>query len=360
MVALRPSEIDGFLARFDPESDPAVDAILVHGPDGGLVAERLGALLARAAPDPGDPFMVSEFDEAELVRAPGRLAEELAALALGSGRRTVVVRAATGAAGEHIAAALGEPRAAILLVAAGDLRPTTALRKAFERAPGAVAIACYRDDERALSRLIDEVLGEFGQTIEADARAALCARLGADRLASRGEIGKLALYAGPGACITLCDIAEISADASGATLDRLVDAMGEGDAAALEAELARALEAGTAPGQLMRAALSHLALLHRLTGEFGGSGGALQGALAKQRPPIHFLRRDSVARQLRRWSEQSLRRALELAGEGERASRGDQALARSAAARALLQITLLGAGQSGQRPARRQAGRGQR
>jgi DNA polymerase-3 subunit delta len=92
-------------------------------------------------------------------------------------------------------------------------------------------------------------------------------------------------------------------------------------------------------------------MLHRLTGEIGG-GGALQGVLARQRPPIHFLRRDTIAHQLQRWGEAQLRRALEIAGEGERASRGDQALGLSAAARALLQIALLGSGRPRRRAAR--------
>jgi DNA polymerase-3 subunit delta len=336
VVAVGSRDVDGFIAR----PDPGIDAVLIYGPDQGLVSERLARLLAHFADDPADPFVVSHLDEAEILRAPGRLAEEVGGLALGPGRRTVVVRGAGGAGASAIAEVLGAGRAAVLLVAAGDLRSGSALRKAFESSDGAAALPCYADDERAIVRLIDQVLAELGQTIESDARAALASRLGADRLASRGEIEKLSLFAGPGARITVADVEAVSADASQTTLDQVVDAIADGDPARLEIRLARAFESGTAPGQVMRAVLLHLQALHRIASDMA-LGARADEAIGRVRPPIHFQRRDGFARQLRRWREAELRRAMEVASEGERASRGDQGLAATAVARALLQIAVL-------------------
>ncbi len=336
MVALKARDVDDFLIA----PPTAINAILVYGPDRGLVTERLGVLLSHFATDPNDPFSVSQLNDAELAKTPARLAEELGGLCFGTNRRTVVVRASGGASADVIVAALEDQSAAILLVGAGDLKPRSAVRKAFEAAPNAAALPCYHDDDRSLVKLIDQVLAEFDQTMEPEARSNLRDRLGSDRLASRGEIEKLALYAGPGAHITAVDVDAICSDVSRETLDQLVDAVGEGDPPALERLLGKARETGTASGQLMRAVLSHMQTLHRLSNQIT-RGEALSAVIGRMRPPVHFTRRDSLTRQLRLWREPLLRRALELAAEGERASRGDQALSAVAVARSLLQITML-------------------
>ena len=61
-------------------------------------------------------------------------------------------------------------------------------------------------------------------TIAPDARAALVALLGGDRLASRSEIRKLALYAHGKDRVELADVMAVVADASALALDGVLDA----------------------------------------------------------------------------------------------------------------------------------------
>ncbi|HQF72043.1 MAG TPA: site-2 protease family protein, partial [Promineifilum sp.] len=56
-------------------------------------------------------------------------------------------------------------------------------------------IACFADAARDLDKLIDEEVKASGLSMASDARAALRALIGGDRLASRGEVQKLMLYA---------------------------------------------------------------------------------------------------------------------------------------------------------------------
>lgn len=331
MVALKGQAIGRFMAN----PDPKISAILVYGPDRGLVAERARALLARLADDPDDPFSVSILDEAEIAREPDRLSEELNAVAFGGGRRTVTLRLSGGAPPASVAASVSGPRAAALIVEAGDLRPSSPLRKAFEAARDAAALPCYADDDRSLGQLIDDSLRDAGQTISADARDALLSRLGADRLASRGEIEKLSLYAGAGANITLEDVDAATADAGELTLDALIDAVGESDPASAEREFARAAEAGMAPAQILSASIRHFVRLHELS-----RAGAPDAAVASARPPVHFRRKDSLVRQLRRWSEPEIRRGLGLLAEAECESRIGPVPA-ATTSRVLLQLSLL-------------------
>ncbi len=176
---------------------PAVRAVLVYGPDAGLVSERVVALVTAVAGDLADPFRVADFSARDLLDDPARLADEAAAQSLTGGRRAVRLRQAGDDLAplflEFLATATGD---SLIVVEAGDLPARSALRKAFERAKAGAALPCYRDDARSLGAVIRETLREFGQEATPDALAYLSAHLGGDRQLSRRELEKLALYKG--------------------------------------------------------------------------------------------------------------------------------------------------------------------
>src|SRR5262249_21944065 len=221
MVALKSSEIDRFVAR----PDPARPVVLVFGPDAGLVRERTEALVRASVDDPKDPFQLARLDGDELAGEPTRLVEEANTIPLFGGRRAVWVKAGSRnfapAVEALIAAAPPECR---VVIEAGDLRRNAPLRALCERAKNAVTLPCYADAERDLLRLIDDEMRQAGLAIAPEARAALVPLLGGDRLASRQEIHKLALFARGKARVELDDVVAVVADASTLGLDDLVDA----------------------------------------------------------------------------------------------------------------------------------------
>jgi len=73
-MKLPPSRIAGFLQR----PDPAIRAILLYGPDEGLVRERAEAAARSVCPDLKDPFRVADLAAAVLAADPARLADEAA------------------------------------------------------------------------------------------------------------------------------------------------------------------------------------------------------------------------------------------------------------------------------------------
>ena len=155
MVALKGSDIDGFVARPDPGRPVA----LVFGPDAGLVRERAEALVRASVDDPKDPFQLARLDGDDLAGAPMRLIEEANTVPLFGGRRAVWVKAG----GRNIAPAV-EPLLASpapdcrVVIEAGDLKRSAPLRAICERSKHAVALPCYPDAERDLVRLIDTEL----------------------------------------------------------------------------------------------------------------------------------------------------------------------------------------------------------
>ncbi|HYC13217.1 MAG TPA: DNA polymerase III subunit delta, partial [Stellaceae bacterium] len=58
-MKLTGQRIEGFVTGFIAKPDPKVRAILVYGPDAGLVRERGEALAKAVAQDLDDPFRVA-------------------------------------------------------------------------------------------------------------------------------------------------------------------------------------------------------------------------------------------------------------------------------------------------------------
>ena len=89
-MKLAPARVAAFLRR----PDPAIRAILLYGPDAGLVRERADVLARSVCADLADPFRIADLNGAVLAADPARLADEAAQLSLIGGRRVVRVRAA--------------------------------------------------------------------------------------------------------------------------------------------------------------------------------------------------------------------------------------------------------------------------
>jgi DNA polymerase-3 subunit delta len=283
MVALKGADIDKFVAR----PDPTRPIVLVFGPDAGLVHERADALVRASVDDPKDPFQLARLDGDELASEPTRLVEEANTIPLFGGRRAVWVRAG----GRNFAPAVEALLAATspdcrVVIEAGDLKRSAPLRALCERAKNAVALPCYADAERDLVRLIDDEMRDADLAISPEARAALVPLLGGDRLASRHEVRKLALFARGKPRVELDDVMAVVADASSLALDGLVDAAFAGRTSELEIQFGKARTAGTAPALSSR---QRCARWHSCTGRGLRSRTALPSAKRLQASSRSFI-----------------------------------------------------------------------
>jgi DNA polymerase III subunit delta len=312
-VRLAPSRITEFLQRPDPE----IRAVLLYGPDEGLVRERAETVARSVCPDLKDPFRVADLMAAVLAADPARLADEAAQLSLTGGRRVVRVRGAGDGLAKLFAVFLeSTPGEALVIVEAGELPSRSALRRAFEAARPAVAIGCYPDTPRELAAVIRETLAAHRVTASRDAGQFLVERLGGDRLLTRSELEKLALYAGEGGRVELEDARLSVSDTAALELDDAVIAAAEGDAARVERVLGRVFQQGESPVSIIRALLRHLHRLHVLTARLSG-GANIDEVLRTARPPIFFKQEDSFRRQFGLWSEAGLRPQLDRIAKAE-------------------------------------------
>jgi DNA polymerase-3 subunit delta len=334
MVELKGSDLERFIARPDPERP----VVLVYGPDSGLVRERTAALIAAAVDNPADPFQLARLEGDDLAAEPTRLIEEASTIPLFGGRRAVLVKAGgrnfTPAVETLLAISLPDCR---VVIEAGELRKSAPLRALCERARRAVALPCYPDDERALLRLIEAEMRSAGLKVSPDARAALIPLLGGDRLASRHELGKLALFARGKSVVEIEDVIAVVADASMLALDALLDAAFCGRAGEVEVQLGKARTAGTAPGTILWAAQRQVAQLHkaRLAVENGASvAEAASGSFFRSSHQA------AIEGALRIWTAARLQRAMAQLAEAVLESRRQASLAAVIAQRTLLSLAL--------------------
>jgi len=296
---------------------PAVRAILLYGPDSGLVRERADGLVRGIVDDLADPFRVAEIAAASLRDDPARLADEAAAMSLTGGRRAVRLRDATDSLADMVESFLAHATGdALVVVEAGNLPSRSKLRKLFESADAAAAVACYADEGRALQTVIRDTLGARRIAVSADAMAYLLANLGGDRMVSRTELEKLALYVGDGNEATLADAAATVGDSAAMTLEDLAFAAAGGDLTGLARALDRVWREGAAPITVLRGCARHVQRLHLVAGHLA-EGKSADAAMKSLRPPVFFKQDDAFRAQLRRWPLPALGAALVRLTEAE-------------------------------------------
>jgi DNA polymerase-3 subunit delta len=303
--------------RYAASPPAGMVAALIFGPDQGLVRERAERMAKTVVADLCDAFQVSELDEAVLNADPARLSDEAAAISMMGGRRVVRVRGAGNGLAKVFESFLDDPKGDALVVAeAGDLNKTSPLRKLFESAKNAAAIACYADTPRDLAGVVRDAMKAEGLSIAADAIEEAVSRLGSDRGITRRELEKLALYAKDQGKVSVEDVRAVMGDEAEARSEEACDAAGEGDWPKLDLALSRLWAEDTSPIAIIRVAIGHFQRL-AMAKAFTDRGEPLDAAIKRMRPPIHFLRTSSFRMQISRWSEERLKDALDLLLETE-------------------------------------------
>lgn len=352
-MIIKPRAVSGFLAN----PNPAARAILVFGRDEGLVREHIETLMDTVVDDRRDPFRVADLRADSLKDDPARLADEAASISMTGGRRVIRVRAATNAhAGLFGDFLVNPPGDALVVVEGGDLAKGAALRKTFEGAQNGVALPCYGDEGVDLEHMIADHLQErHGLRADSGAVAFLAESLGSDRMLTRQELDKLALYKGPGhpdpagspgdRTITLEDAQEAVGDSAAVQLDQIVFAAAGGDLPVLDRALARHLTAGESPIPVLRALSRHLERLQFVRAATD-QGQPLNGVLKTLRPPVFFKQEKAFTRQARLWSGELLKTALQITLDAEIDCKSTGLPAETVCGRALLRIAVAARGRS--------------
>ncbi len=274
-----------------------------------------------------DPFAVIRMEADEIDADPAKLADEARTISMFGGERLIWIKNAGGQ--KKLAEAVKllatePPRETYILVEAGDLKKGVGLRGAVENAPAGMALPCYSDDARGIDGVIDDVLAEWKIQITMDGRQLLRASLGGDRLATRGELEKLCLYARGKERIDIDDVREAVGDVAGlfeTTFDRVV-------------------KSGTAPFLVLNTAARQFQQIQTLRHIADTERKSASVVVASARPPVFFNRKKLIENTVSRWNAESLSRVMERLQRAVLESRQNAALAVPIIRQCLLAISV--------------------
>ena len=305
-MKVAPRQIQSFLS-----SIPApIRATLLHGSDIGLIGERARMIASHFSDDLDDVFSVTRFDGETLTSDPAALGDAAEALAMTADCRLVLVRGRGGEMLESCKLALSRNlENAFIIVEATETTTRHALVKLFETSKLAAAIGCYPDEARDIGALLGEVLAQDNISISEDARAAAITRLGGDRAATRREIEKLALLAGPGGSLNFEDVSIALGDSATLAISDIAMAAADGRVDALERAIDKAWSEQQATVTVLRGSQTYFRQLLQAARAMQ-TGGSAQQAVRSLRPPVHFRLQDRLTSQLRHWSPQALMDAV--------------------------------------------------
>ncbi len=327
---------------FFKKPDTSKAAILLFGPDAMRISLRRKALVDGLLGPNGDEEMrLSRVDSSDLRKSPAELLDAQKAIGFFPGQRVVLVEGLTDATTKSVETALQDwqPGDAILVATAGQLNARSKLRKAFEGARNAYAIAIYADPpDRAeietilakakLTNISPEAMsdiitlgqaldpGDFAQTVE-----------------------KISLYTlNQTEPVSVEDVTNCAPAISDAALDDVIREMADGRSDCIVPQMQKLAGQGVNPTTLCIAATRHFRQLHMAA----SSGDSPENALSRMRPPVFGPRRDQMTRQIRSWGVQRLETALAVLMETDlmlRSSRPVPAFA--ATERSFIRISML-------------------
>lgn len=330
---MKPKSPDAFIKAIPKE----IRAVLIYGPDQGLVRERADLVGKSIVSDLSDPFNVSDINPDRLVEDKALLMDEMCAQSLMGGRRLVRLKGATDYAAPAILAVLNDPPRTdtLLLVEGGELRPTSkGLRDLFEKSDLAAALACYEATQQDLVKFASEQFRAAGVSITQDGNALLASLLASDRGVARGEVEKLILYAGKGGKLDYDDVAASIGNSATLNFDAAGWAAASGNFAELDRALDRLFAEGTATIAILRSAQRHFLRLYEVV----GSSDPVSMAVKSLRPPIFWKDEDRFRAQAENWRlnriEDALQKLLQAELDCKRTGTRDQLMC----SRALMSI----------------------
>ncbi|MDA0260575.1 MAG: DNA polymerase III subunit delta [Proteobacteria bacterium] len=327
--------IDDFVRAPDDESRAA----LVYGPDEGLVRERALGLVKVIAEDANDPFRVVEMTSAKVEQDGAALADEAAAISMLGGRRVIRIRDATDRLSSLMGSFLEDPPGdAFIVLEAAELSARSSLRRLFETAANAAALACYADEGAVLGEFIRETLIGLGVEADHDAINFLESVCGSDRQLTRRELEKVALYVGrDGGQLTVEMARNCVGDSSVLVQEDIAFAAGMGDQARLDRALRRYFSEGGSAVGVLRVVASHINRLQRVVGTVD-QGQSIAHAISGLRPPVFFKRQDEFRRQAGVWTQERLTTAQKIVLDTELKCKTTGIPDRTVCARALMQV----------------------
>lgn len=293
-------------------------AALVFGTDAGVIQETAEQIALQIVPSLKDDFNVVKVFPAQLKDHPSLLTDEGNALSFMGGRKLIWLKEADAHAAQAVADFTQFIKTdAFLLVTAGNLTKSAALRVQSEENAHVLAVACYADDEKALRNNVLTKLKNDGYVINSETLTLLCRRMNENRLTVKSELDKLITYLGNRKTVTNADVDAVISVTASANIDALCAQAADIQFEKTDFLCRQLLQAGETPVALIRYLMSYfnnLLLGVRLIQK----NTPLESVFKKILKPYQFNQKETLARQFHYWDESSLMKISDLLFETEK------------------------------------------
>jgi len=306
MATLKPTDLHLLAKRENTQ----FSAILLFGPNEAKIRAAAKQITLAIVGSLDDPFSIEFIEEKQLKDTPSILRDEAMSLSFTGDRKVITIKEPGPASIKQIPDYLSVNETQnLLLVEAGNLTKSAALRKLFEKAKNAACVAFYDDTPAELVSFTTEQFSKFGKSISQVNAKALVESVGNHRGLIEQEIEKLINFCGDLNEVCLADIESLSGDPLADSIEHLCDAAILGQSADALKQAEQLALTGTQPAQILNVISLHLMRLLTMKSE-QNNGQPIDNLIRFARPPIFFKRQPIVKRQLSSWHDSSLKSAI--------------------------------------------------
>jgi DNA polymerase-3 subunit delta len=290
-----PSKVETTISTIDKSN---YFACLIYGPDVGGVSNLANKIAKKIVTDPSDAFSTTNLDNERIANEPTLIYDEMSSISFFGGRKLIYFKNADGSK-ETLEAikntAEGLPNSAkkgsFLLVTAGDLATTSALRKFFESNNETLCIACYVEDEKDLSAKIMRIFAQKGlKSKERGIIEYLADSCQGDSKIIEHEIEKLEIYLGDRKEVSLNDVILTTGNTTETDIQDICDLVCSGNKIQAEIALRKALESGIQPIAIIRSLQRYIEKLQICSTRIQSERKTADEVISLLRPPVFYKR----------------------------------------------------------------------
>lgn len=297
-------------ASFLAKPHTAQPAVLLYGMDAMRVALRRKEVLdAWLGPNAAEDMRLMTVAAADLRKSPAVLIDEMKSIGFFPGPRAVWVDGGGDGITLAVQEAIKEWQSgdAQILITAGQLAPSSKLRKFFEKSPQALCIAIYNDPPSLQE--VQKILGDAGLAPPPSdtMRDLMALAESLDPGDFRQFANKLAIYKlNDTSPLTAADLEACAPTSQDADLDELIHIVAEGKSAAVGPMLGALRTQGISPVRIAMVLERHFRMLHAAASDPEGPAAGVN----KLRPPVFGPRKSRLTAQANAWRMHRAEKAL--------------------------------------------------
>ena len=345
-MKVQPRNIEAFVKQ--PPAN--ICAVLLYGPDEGLIRERLTVFTKNIVADLKDPFNIVDITGSSLQENTALLADEALSISMLGDKKVVRLREATDKNVAAIRNAVSSltPDCNFIIIEAGELSPRSNLRAMFEKENNLAAIPCYVEDERNIAKVISTALRDAGYRANNDVINHIATNVVGDRAIARSEINKLITYMGEEKNITLEDAQKCIGNSADLSLYDIAKLVASGKFVEADRILNHVLSEGISAVAILRSLQNYFNRL-LLTKARTEQGDSLDSAMKKLRPPVFFKEKSAFEAHARNWSLSAIETAMTIIISAEAQCKQTASMPETICGRAILSLSRMGVKSLGRR-----------